>query len=104
MAARASTDRPLPWYRRQVTLRRYGRHSDAAVLGIYDAIGCMLGGVGGLCAFVAVLVAAIASTGWFVGIILGWLAAALACGATFFVLRYLWPIGLLFLLALLYQH
>jgi hypothetical protein len=63
---------------------------DEVVRGIFRVIGGLVGGLGGLVAFVAVYLAAIESAGWVVGIALGWIPAFLVAAIVYFLGRYLW--------------
>lgn len=63
--------------------------------GWYGATGNVIGGLGGLVAFIAIYIAAVASVGWVVGLALGWVAASLGCIVAFLLLRFLWLPALL---------
>jgi hypothetical protein len=67
----------------------------------YIRIGGLLGAVGACVAFFGAYVAAINSTGWVIGLAVGWITAWLAAVVAFVILRHLWPLGVVLLIALL---
>ena len=56
----------------------------------YFTAGNVIGGLGGLIAFIWICIAAVGSVGWVVGIALGWIPAALGALVCYLLLRLLW--------------
>jgi hypothetical protein len=77
------------------------RNPEAVPAGLYEYVGCLLGAVGACIAFFGAYSAAINSTGWAVGLALGWVTAWLAASAAFVILRHLWPFVVVLLIAFL---
>jgi hypothetical protein len=77
------------------------RNPEAVPAGLYEYVGCLLGAVGACIAFFGAYFAAISSTGWVVGLALGWITAWLAASVAFVILRHLWPFAVVLLIAFL---
>lgn len=70
----------------------------------YEFVSYIIGWVCGAVIFIAVMIAAIGSVGWVIGIALGWIPALLAGTIAAFALRYIWPVfalGIAYILLLL---
>ena len=68
---------------------------------LYLRIGSILGILGACIAFFGAYSAAISSTGWVIGLALGWITAWLAAAVAFVLFRHLWPFVLVLLIAFL---
>ena len=90
---------PYPRPRFRVVSANRKQRPDSGEL--YIRIGSLLGVFGACVAFFGAYVAAINSTGWVMGLALGWITAWLAAAVAFVILRHLWPLGLVLLIALL---
>lgn len=90
---------PYPRYRLRVISAQRNRQPDSGEL--YFHIGSLLGAVGACIAFLGAYVAAINSAGWVIGLAVGWITAWLAAVIAFVILRHLWPLGVVLLIALL---
>jgi hypothetical protein len=88
---------PRPRLRVVSAHRNQGRESGE----LYIRIGGLLGALGACIAFFGAYVAAINSTGWVIGLALGWITAWLAAVVAFVICRNLWPLGVVLLIALL---
>ncbi len=55
-----------------------------------DTAGAVIGGIAAMVTFIAIMIAAINSVGWVIGIALGWIPACLGCGIAYALFRYLW--------------
>lgn len=69
---------------------------------LYHRIGSLLGIFGAWIAFFGAYSTAINSTGWLMGLALGWTTAWLAAAIAFVILRRLWPFMLVLLIALVH--
>jgi hypothetical protein len=88
---------PYPRHRLRVVSTQHNREPDE----LYVRIGSLLGAIGASIAFFGAYVAAIDSAGWVVGLAVGWITAWLAAVVAFVILRHLWPLGVVLLIALL---
>jgi hypothetical protein len=80
----------------------YPRPRREAVSGnLYIRIGSILGVIGACIAFFGAYSAAINSTGWVIGLALGWITAWLAAAVAFVIFRHLWPFVAVLLIAFL---
>jgi hypothetical protein len=68
---------------------------------LYIRVGSILGIVGACAAFFGAYSAAISSTGWTIGLALGWITAWLAAAVAFVLFRHLWPFVVVLLIAFL---
>jgi hypothetical protein len=68
---------------------------------LYQRVGALLGAFGACIAFFGAYFAAITSSGWAIGLALGWITAWLAAAVAFIILRHLWPLLVVLLIALL---
>ena len=90
---------PYPRHRLRAVSARRNQQPDSGEL--YIRIGSLLGIVGACIAFFATYLAAINATGWVIGLALGWITAWLAAAVAFILLRHLWPLSVVLLIALL---
>jgi len=74
---------------------------EAASGDLYIRIGSILGVIGACIAFFGAYSAAINSTGWVIGLALGWITAWLAAAVAFVIFRHLWPFVAVLLIAFL---
>lgn len=65
--------------------------------GLYLGVGSIVGALGAIAAFLIVLVLAVDSAGWVIGLVFGWILGIAAAAIAFWVCRYMWPILLLLL-------
>lgn len=76
------------------------RDPEQAAGELYNRIGSLLGLFGACMAFFGAYFAAINSSGWAMGLALGWVTAWLAAAVAFVILRHLWPFLVVLLIAL----
>ena len=67
----------------------------------FEATSAVIGGIAAVVTFVAVWIAAIGSVGWVFGIALGWIPAWIAAAIAYVFFRFLWPLLLLGVLAII---
>lgn len=93
----AATSSRQVWARDLREIKAWWRRStpESIVNGVYGAVGGLIGGLGAIATFLVVLIAAVDSGGWLIGLSLGWILGLLAGAAVFWAGRYLWPLPLL---------
>jgi hypothetical protein len=95
-----TTRGPYPHPRLRIARARHEHEPVADEL--YHRIGSLLGVFGAWVAFFGAYSTAINSTGWLMGLALGWTTAWLAAAVAFVILRRLWPFMVVLLIALLH--
>jgi hypothetical protein len=84
---------PSHWHRDLADLKDWWRHSTPDSM--YLGIGGLVGGLGAIATFLIVLLAAVDSVGWVIGLVFGWIIGLVAGAIVFWVGRYVWPFVLI---------